>query len=87
MTAPPNVVDLSVHVDASEEELLRGYGVRRSIHGALIPRARPDVEQKRAGSNNNAIAELFGRVSKNRKNKKKQSRDRNLQAIAQEVGR
>lgn len=69
--------------DASEEELLRGYGVRRSINGTLIPRTRPDVEHKRATGG--GIAELFGRVSKNRKNKKKQARDRNLQAIARNV--
>lgn len=82
-TVPPKAADPGiVKVDASEEELLRGYGVRRSINGTLIPRSRPDVEQ---GITNHSLAELFGRVSKNRKNKKKQSRDRNLQAIAREV--
>jgi hypothetical protein len=77
-----DVVDIAA-ADASEEELLRGYGVRRSINGTLIPRTRPDVEQKRAAGG--GLAELFDRVSKNRKNKKKQARDRNLQAIARNV--
>lgn len=66
--------------DADEEVLLRGYGVRRDSNGTLIPRSRPDVEQRP-----NALAQMIGKVSKNRKNKKKQNRDKGLQAIAREM--
>ena len=67
--------------DADEEELMRGYGVKRSARGALIHRSRPDVVAREQAKNkgNAFISELIARASKNRKNKKKQSRDKNLQ--------
>jgi hypothetical protein len=76
----PMVANNGIEADADEEVLLRGYGVRRDINGTLIPRCRPDVEQRP-----NALAQLIGKVSKNRKNKKKQKRDKGLQAIAREM--
>jgi hypothetical protein len=66
--------------DAGEEELLRGYRVRRNEKGVLVPLTRPDREESLGKT---AFAKLLGKISKRRKNKKKQSRDQGLQAIAQ----
>jgi hypothetical protein len=65
--------------DAEEQELLRGYGVKRNQNGTLIPRSRPDVEKKQS-----RLDKLVGKVTKNRHSKKKQHRDKGLKGIAKE---
>jgi hypothetical protein len=64
-------------LDADAEELMAGYGMKRSPRGGLIPRNRVDVVQARQ-----SVPEAVGRALKNRKNKKKQKRDQGLKSIA-----
>jgi hypothetical protein len=61
------------------DKLMEGYGYKRGPRGALIPRQRPDLEAKRAAT---PESYLLGRASKNRKSKKKQTRDQALHEFA-----
>lgn len=56
-------------MDASEQELLAGYGVKRGPRGGLKPKFRPDLAARKF------FSELHGRATKNRHSKKKQMRD------------
>jgi hypothetical protein len=77
---PPTEKNMpEVSQDAEEQDLLRGYGVKRDQNGTLIPRSRPDVEKKQS-----RLDKLIGKVSKNRHSKKKQHRDKGLKGIAKE---
>lgn len=67
-------------VDADEEALLRGYGVRRDAKGILIPRDPPGHVLEAKLEDKNAAFNF-----KNRKSKKKQHRDKGKKAIAREL--
>jgi hypothetical protein len=71
--------ETKVEGDADASQLMAGYGMKRGPRGGLIPRNRPDVAAARSQS---WIPEAVGRATKNRKNKKKQTRDEGLKAIA-----
>jgi hypothetical protein len=75
-----SIEDTVVAGDADANTLLAGYGMKRGPRGGLIPRNRPDV----AASDRSRIPEAVARATKNRKNKKKQTRDEGLKAIAQD---
>jgi hypothetical protein len=56
--------------DATEQDLLDGYGVQqRSVRGGLLPKFRPDLEARKTQD------AVVGRATKNRHSKKKQKRD------------
>jgi hypothetical protein len=63
--------------DATEQELLDGYGVQqRSIRGALLPKFRPDLEARKTQD------AVLGRATKNRHSKKKQQQDAAMKEFA-----
>jgi hypothetical protein len=69
--------------DATAEELMAGYGVKRGPHGDLTPKSHPDRRESRP----TGIMDMVRRAQKNRKNKKKQKRDEGIVAIAKRVER
>ncbi len=72
--------DTFIAGDAEANTLLAGYGMKRGPRGGLIPRNRPDV----AAASQSRMPEAVARATKNRKSKKKQTRDEGLKAIAQD---
>ena len=58
------------------------HGPQRSNRGALIPKKRFDVEARNEEKKRNPSIGLLRRGSKNRKNKRKQSRDKALKEFA-----
>ena len=63
-------------MDASEHDLLAGYGVKRGPRGGLTPKFRPDLAARKF------FSELHGRATKNRHSKKKQMREVALKEFA-----
>mmetsp|Transcript_20945 Transcript_20945/g.30364 ORF Transcript_20945/g.30364 Transcript_20945/m.30364 type:complete len:150 (+) Transcript_20945:1162-1611(+) len=87
----PHAINMGINedhlcTDDEEEKLMAGYGVKRGPRGALIPLSRPDLDARKLLERNNEDV-LIGRSRKNRKNKKKQSRDEAMTDFARNNSR
>jgi len=71
-----------LNTDDEANELIAGYGLQRGPRGGLIPKRRPDVEARNAEKEQDPTVKILRRGSKNRKNKRKQSRDIALKEFA-----